>query len=71
VAGPVVAHDIGAPEAEYIVQAANAYPGLVELAEKDAEITRLRERVALLDGLLGECLRHHYYDDNACSPSWC
>ena len=44
------AHDIGAPEADYIVQAANAYPGQAE------EVARLRERVALLDSLLGECL---------------
>ena len=40
------------------------YPG------KAAEITRLRKRVALLDGLLGECLRHHYYDDAQVPPSW-
>jgi hypothetical protein len=31
VGGPVVAHDIGIPEADYIVHAANAYPRLVEL----------------------------------------
>jgi hypothetical protein len=59
-----VAHDIGAPEADYIVQAANAYPGQAE------EVARLRERVALLDSLLGECLRHHYYDDDQVSQSW-
>jgi hypothetical protein len=63
---PVVV-EISAQNADYIVEAANAYPGL---AEKDAEITRLRERVALLDGLLGECLRHHYYDDDQVSQSW-
>jgi hypothetical protein len=32
-------------------------------SEKDQEVTRLRERCALLDSLLGECLRHRYYDD--------
>ena len=60
----MVAHDIGAPEADYIVQAANAYPGQAE------EVARLRERVALLDSLLGECLRHHYYDHDQVSQSW-
>jgi hypothetical protein len=29
--GPVVAHDLGIPEADYIVHAANAYPKLVEM----------------------------------------
>jgi hypothetical protein len=31
VGGPVVAYDIGIPEADYIVHAANAYPKLVDL----------------------------------------
>jgi hypothetical protein len=67
---PVVL-EISAQNADYIVQAANAYPGLVEReAEKDAEITRLRERCALLDSLLGEAIRHKYIDESACSPSW-
>jgi hypothetical protein len=35
-----------------------------------AEITRLRERCALLDSLLGEALRHKYIDESACSPTW-
>jgi hypothetical protein len=39
-------------------------------SEKDAEIARLRERCALLDSLLGECLRHHYYDDVEVSQTW-
>ena len=34
------------------------------------ELARLRERVALLDSLLGECLRHHYYDHDQVSQSW-
>jgi hypothetical protein len=34
VGGPVVAYDIGIPEADYIVHAANAYPRLVELLKK-------------------------------------
>jgi hypothetical protein len=43
----------------------------VELAaEKNAEITRLRERCALLDSLLGEALRHKYIDESECSPRW-
>jgi len=67
---PVVL-EISAQNADYIVEAANAYPKLVELeAEKDEEIIRLRQRVALLDGLLGKCLRHHYYDDDQVSQSW-
>ena len=59
-----IAYDVGSPDADYIVHAANAYPG------QAAEITRLRKHVALLDGLLGECLRHHYYDDDQVSQSW-
>src|ERR1700724_3565725 len=31
VGGPVVAYDIGIPEADYIVHSANAHPKLVEL----------------------------------------
>jgi hypothetical protein len=27
-------------------------------------------RCALLDSLLGECLRHHYYDDDKVSQTW-
>jgi hypothetical protein len=42
----------------------------ISLMEKDAEITRLRKRCALLDSLLGECLRHHYYDDTEVSQTW-
>jgi hypothetical protein len=38
-----------------------------EVAEKDAEIARLQRRYALLDSLLGECIRHHYYDDTEVS----
>ena len=70
--GPVVAYDVGGiPEADYIVHACNSHPKLLELAaEKDVEIARLRERVALLDSLLGECLRHHYYDEARVSQSW-
>ena len=67
---PVVL-EISAQNADYIVEAANAYPKLVEREpEKDAEITRLRERCALLDSLLGEALRHKYIDENECSPRW-
>jgi hypothetical protein len=33
------------------------------------EIERLRTRAALLEQLLGECIRNKYYDE-ACSPSW-
>jgi hypothetical protein len=54
-----IAYDVGSPDADYIVHAANAYPG------QAAEITRLRKHVALLD----ECLRHHYYDDDQVSQS--
>jgi peptidoglycan hydrolase CwlO-like protein len=35
-----------------------------------AEIQRLRERVALLNSLLGEALRHGYLNASACSPTW-
>ena len=41
-----------------------------EGAEKDAEIARLQKRCALLDSLLGECIRHHYYDDTEVSQTW-
>jgi hypothetical protein len=41
-----------------------------ESETKDVEIARLRERVALLDSLLGECLRQHYYDEARVSQSW-
>ena len=41
-----------------------------EGAEKDAEIARLHKRCALLDSLLGECIRHHYYDDTEVSQTW-
>jgi hypothetical protein len=55
----------------YIVHLANEYPTLVELAaEKDAEITRLRERSALPDCLLGETLRHGYLNERECPPTW-
>jgi hypothetical protein len=49
-----VAYDIEIPEADYIVQAANAYPELVELQPRKMRQSRPRERVALLDGILGE-----------------
>jgi hypothetical protein len=39
-------------------------------SEKDEEIARLRKRVALLDSLLSECLRQHYYDDAQVSQTW-
>jgi len=42
----------------------------LEVAEKDAEIARLQKRCALLDSLLGECIRHHYYDDAEVSQTW-
>jgi hypothetical protein len=58
---PVVL-EISAQNADYIVQACNAYPGHVE------EIARLRERVALLDSLLGEALRHKYIDETSGFP---
>jgi hypothetical protein len=69
--GPVVAHDLGIPEADYIVLACNSHPKLLELAaEKDQELARLRERCALLDSLLGEALRHKYIDESACPATW-
>ncbi len=42
----------------------------MEVAEKDAEIARLQKRCALVDSLLGECIRHHYYDDTEVSQTW-
>jgi hypothetical protein len=69
--GDVVAADkvpvvvgISPQNADYIIEACNAYPKL------DEEVTRLREGVALLDQLLGEALRHKYIDESKCSPSW-
>ena len=41
-----------------------------EGAEKDAEIARLQKRCGFLDSLLGECIRHHYYDDTEVSQTW-
>ena len=42
----------------------------LEVAEKDTEIARLQKRCALLDSLLCECIRHHYYDDTEVSQTW-
>jgi hypothetical protein len=39
-------------------------------ADKDATIAWLQKRCALLDNLLGECLRCHYYNDVAVSQTW-
>jgi hypothetical protein len=39
-------------------------------ADKDATIAWLQKRCALLDNLLGECLRRHYYNDAAVSQTW-
>ena len=41
VGGPVVAYDIGIPEADYIVHSANAHPKLVELLALVADPTFL------------------------------
>lgn len=38
--------------------------------EKDVEIARLRTRCALLESLLGEGIRHHYFNEAVCSASW-
>jgi hypothetical protein len=40
-----------------------------QLAEKDAELARLRTRSALLGSLLYEALTH-YVDLDACRPTW-
>jgi hypothetical protein len=40
------------------------------IRKKEEELQRLQTRCALLEQLLSECVRHHYYDENACSPSW-
>jgi hypothetical protein len=62
---------ISAKNADYITQACNAYPGLVEReAEKDEEIARLRERAALLESLLYEALTMKYVDETQCRPGW-
>jgi hypothetical protein len=42
----------------------------LQIAEKDAEIARLRKRCALLQSLLGEGIRAGYFDPAKCSPSW-
>jgi hypothetical protein len=39
-------------------------------AEKDATIAWFQKRCALLDNLLGECLRRHYYNEAAVSQTW-
>jgi hypothetical protein len=38
--------------------------------EKEKELQRLQTHCALLAQLLSECIRHRYYDEKACSPSW-
>ena len=35
-------------------------------SEKNAEIVRLRERCALLESLLSEGIRHHYFHEAVC-----
>jgi hypothetical protein len=40
------------------------------ISEKEEELQRLQTRCALVEQLLSECIRHRYYDENACSPSW-
>ena len=40
------------------------------IREKEEELQRLQTRCGLMEQLLSECVRHHYYDENACSPSW-
>jgi hypothetical protein len=54
VGGPVVAYDIGIPEADYIVQAANAYPRLVELLKKVNSRGEARHEIKGLLQELGE-----------------
>jgi PAS domain-containing protein len=39
------------------------------ISEKEEELQRLQTRCAL-EQLLSECIRHRYYNENACSPSW-
>ena len=39
-------------------------------ADKDATIAWFQKRCALLDNLLGECLRRHYYNEAAVSQTW-
>ena len=41
-----------------------------EIEDLKKEIQQLREKKVLFESLLGECIRHHYYDEAACSPSW-
>jgi hypothetical protein len=46
VGGPVVAHDVGIPEADYIVHAANAHPRLVDLLTVVADPSFLKLEAA-------------------------
>jgi hypothetical protein len=39
-------------------------------ADKDATIAWFQKRCALLDNLLGECLRRHYYNEAAVPQTW-
>ena len=41
-----------------------------QLQAKDRKIAQLRERCALLEQLLGEGIRHGYFDPAKCSASW-
>ena len=39
-------------------------------ADKEATIAWFQKRGALLDNLLGECLRRHYYNEAAVPQTW-
>jgi hypothetical protein len=39
-------------------------------ADKDATIAWFQKRCTLLDALLGECLRHHYYNEAVVPQMW-
>ena len=44
--------------------------GFIRADLEGTGIWRLQQRCALLDSLLGECIRHHYYDDTKVSQTW-
>jgi hypothetical protein len=57
VGGEVIAYDVGAPDADYIVHAANAYPKLVEMVKWLSDGATVRGQWSLLARQARELLK--------------